>query len=109
MIEVVNEFKRLFPQTSFLLIGVHDKCIKRKRDFVTDPAIKKLVQTQKRIAEKTNIAFWNLFEAMGGENSMADWVNANPPLAYSDYIHFNSLGTKEEAEMLFETIMDAKK
>ena len=109
MVEVVNEFKKLFPQTSFLLIGVHDKCIKRKRDFVTDPAIKKLVQTQKRIAEKTNIAFWNLFEAMGGENSMADWVNANPPLAYSDYIHFNSLGTKEEAEMLFETIMDAKK
>ena len=109
MIEVINEFKILFPQTSFLLIGVHDKCIKRKRDFVTDPAIKKLVQTQKRIAEKTNIAFWNLFEAMGGENSMADWVNANPPLAYSDYIHFNSLGTKKEAEMLFETILDAKK
>jgi len=46
---------------------------------------------------------------MGGENSMADWVNANPPLAYSDYIHFNSLGTKKEAEMLFETILDAKK
>jgi len=108
MIEVVNEFKELFPQTSFLLIGVHDKCIKRRRDFITDPAIKKLVRTQKRIAEKTNIAFWNLFEAMGGENSMADWVNANPPLAYSDYIHFNTLGTKEEAEMLFKTIMDAK-
>ncbi len=109
MIEVVNEFKLLFPQTSFLLIGVHDKCIKRKKDFVTDPAIKKLVQTQKRIAEITDIAFWNLFEAMGGENSLADWVNANPPLAYSDYIHFNSLGTKKEAEMLFETIMDARK
>ncbi len=108
MVEVINEFKELFPQTSFLLIGVHDKCIKRKRDFITDPAIKKLVQAQKRIAEKTNIAFWNLFEAMGGEYSMADWVNANPPLAYSDYIHFNTLGTKEEAEMLFKTIMDAK-
>lgn len=109
MIEVINEFKKSFPQTSFLLIGVHDKSIKRKRDFITDPAIIKLVQTQKRIAETTDIAFWNLFEAMGGENSMADWVNANPPLAYSDYVHFNSMGTKEEAEMLFETIMDARK
>ncbi len=108
MVEVINEFKELFPETSFLLIGVHDKCIKRRKNFVTDPAIKKLVQTQKRIVEKTNIAFWNLYEAMGGENSMADWVNANPPLAYSDYIHFNTLGTKEEAEMLFKTIMDAK-
>ncbi|VAX16800.1 hypothetical protein MNBD_IGNAVI01-419 [hydrothermal vent metagenome] len=108
MVDVINEFKMLFPRTSFLLIGVHDKCIKRKKDFITDPAIKKLVNTQKRIAVKTNSAFWNLFEAMGGENSMADWVNANPPLAYSDYIHFNTLGTKEEAEMLFKTIMDAK-
>ena len=109
MIEVVNEFKKLFTKASFLLIGVHDKCIKRKKIFVTDPLIIKLVQTQKRIAEKTNIAFWNLFEAMGGENSMADWVNANPPLAYTDYIHFNSFGTKEEAEMLFKTIMDANR
>lgn len=108
MVEVIDGFKELFPKTGFLLIGVHDKCIKRRKNFVTDPAIKKLVQTQKRIAEKTNIAFWNLYEAMGGENSMADWVNANPPLAYSDYIHFNTLGTKEEAEMLFKTIVDAK-
>lgn len=109
MIVVINEFKKSFPQTSFLLVGVHDKSIKRKKIFVSDPAIIKLVKTQKRIAETTGIAFWNLFEAMGGENSMVDWVNANPPLAYSDYIHFNSMGTKEEAEMLFETIMDARK
>jgi len=108
MIKVINEYKKSFPQTSFLLIGVHDKCIKKKMNFITDPAIIKLVQTQKRIAKKTDIAFWNLFEAMGGENSMANWVNANPPLAYSDYTHFTSIGTKEEAEMLFETLMDTK-
>lgn len=108
MIKVIAELKTSFPHTSFLLIGVHDKCIKKKMDFITDPAITRLVQAQKRIAEKADVAFWNLFDAMGGENSMVRWVNANPPLAYSDYTHFTSIGTKEEAKMLFETLMNTK-
>lgn len=108
MVEIVTDLKASFPQTSFLIVGVRDKAIKRKKNFITDPSIIRLMETQKRIAMKTNIAFWNLFEAMGGENSMTNWVNANPPLAYTDYTHFTSLGTKEEAEMLFKTLMQTK-
>ncbi|MEN8191741.1 MAG: hypothetical protein ABFS12_02920 [Bacteroidota bacterium] len=109
MTEVITEFKKSFPNTSFLLVGVHDKSIKKKKKFVTDPEIKKLIQSQKNIAKNTDIAFWNLFEAMGGENSMQHWVDANPPLAYSDYTHFTSQGTKKEAEMLFKSIMNANR
>ena len=109
MIKVINHFKKEFPKTSFLMIGAHDKCIKKGSKFVTDPAVLKLIETQINIAKKTNIAFWNLFEAMGGKNSMIDWVNANPPLAFKDYTHFNDQGAKKEANMLYDSLMEEYK
>jgi len=105
MIKVVKAMKSAMPSASFLLVGVHDKCIKKGSKFLTDPAVIKLVQAQKNIAEKTNIAFWNLFEAMGGEGSMVKWVDSNPPKAFKDYIHFNDIGAKKEAKMLFDELM----
>ena len=33
------------------------------------------------IAQETGIAFWDMFEAMGGENSMVRFVTAKPALA----------------------------
>jgi len=105
MVKIVKEMKEAMPEASFILIGVHDKCIKKGSSFITDPTVLKLVEAQKSLAEKSDIAFWNLFEAMGGKNSMVEWVNANPPRAFKDYIHFNDVGSKMEAEMLFEELM----
>ena len=109
MVKVINRMKKAMPNASFLLVGVHDKCVKKGSKFITDPAVPELVKAQKNIAKKTNIAIWNLFEAMGGENSMVEWVDSNPPKAFKDYIHFNDIGAKEEATMLFNELMEIKK
>ncbi len=103
MIKIINAMKKAMPNASFLLVGVHDKCIKKGSRFITDPAVPRLIKAQKKIAEKTNIAFWNLFDAMGGKNSMVQWVNSNK--AFKDYIHFNDVGAKEEAKMIFKELM----
>lgn len=109
MIKVINTMKSTLPNASFLLVGTHDKCIKKGSRIITDPAVPKLVEAQTNIAKKTDIAFWNLFEAMGGENSMVEWVDSNPPRAFKDYIHFNDIGAKLEAEMLFNELMEIYK
>jgi lysophospholipase L1-like esterase len=101
MINVIENFKKLLPNTSFLLISVQDKGLK------TDPLVKELLDAQKNIAKATNIAFWNFFEVMGGENSMVNWVDANPPLAAKDYIHFNERGAKKLANFLAESLIQA--
>lgn len=101
MINVIEKFKKALPNTSFLMISVQDKGLK------TDPLVKQLLEAQKNIAKTTNIAFWNFFEVMGGENSMANWVDANPPLAAKDYIHFNDRGSKKLASFLAESLIQA--
>jgi hypothetical protein len=61
------------------------------------------------IAEKGGTAFWNLFEAMGGENSVVDWVEANPPLSAKDYCHLTPAGGRLVSDLLFEALMKEKK
>ena len=109
MVKVINNLKAAFPRTSFLMISVHDKSIKKGSNFVTDPTILRLLETQKNIARQADIAIWSLFDAMGGENSMPNWVNANPPMAFKDFIHFNDVGAAKVASLLTEAILEQNK
>ncbi|MDP3682321.1 MAG: hypothetical protein Q8S01_00170, partial [Ignavibacteria bacterium] len=104
MINVIKDLKTILPQTSILLVAMGDKTTKRGSRFLTDPNVHKMIETQKNIVNATGITLWNRFEAMGGENSMLDWVEKN--LASKDYGHFNDLGSKRMAEMLTTVLLD---
>ena len=60
------------------------------------------------LAAETGVAFWNMFEAMGGEGSMVEMVNHKPQMANYDYTHINFRGGKHIAGLLFETLMYGK-
>ncbi len=107
MVTLIEEFKKLFPKAGFLLVSVGDKTAKKGNSFVTNPDVPLLLESQKRIVAKTNIAFWNLWEAMGGINSMIEWVNAKPPMALKDFAHFTPNGGARVAELLFDAIIDS--
>lgn len=106
MEKVINYFKEAFPETSILLVSVGDKSVKKGSKFISDPGIKALLQAQKNLVKKTNIAFWNLYEAMGGENAMLDWVDAKPALAYKDYCHLTPEGGEVVGELLTNALLD---
>lgn len=105
MDKVVKHLQSSFPGSSIVLMGVHDRSMKRGSEFVTDPGILSLLETQKRIVAQNNIAFFSLFDAMGGMNSMRSWVLANPPLASRDYVHFNPLGASKLALLFTDALL----
>lgn len=105
MIKVVNQIKQAFPGVPIIMIGGQDRSVKKGADFVTDPSLEELIQTQINISKATDVAYWNLYESMGGKNSMSKWVENNPPLAYRDYIHFNEEGVKKVAEMFSSALL----
>ncbi len=109
MLKVINQIKQAFPKTSIVMISVHDRSTRKGNNFVTDPAILKLLETQKNIARQADVALWSMFDAMGGENSMPKWVNSNPPLAFKDYIHFNDQGAAKIAQLFLESLMSEYK
>ncbi|MEG8945520.1 hypothetical protein [Rosettibacter firmus] len=109
MINVIEFLRRAFPNAGIILVGVGDKTMKVGNKFITNPDVPLLLAAQKKITEKSKVAFWNLWEAMGGENSMIEWVSANPPMALKDFSHFTQIGGKRIAQLLFDAIMDAYK
>ncbi len=105
MINTVRYLQEVFPNTPILLISIGDKSVKAGTEYHTSPDIPYLIKAQEEVAQRTHVAFWNLFENMGGFNSMVDYVNATPPLAQRDYTHFNSYGTNKIAGMLTQYLM----
>ena len=109
MLPNIDHLKKCFPQASILLIGVGDRDYKTEDGAVkTMPGVKSLIRYQQKIAAESHIAFWNLFEAMGGDESMMDLVNANPPKANYDYTHINFRGGRHLAELFYETLIYGK-
>ena len=109
LLKTIAHLKECFPQAGFLLLSVGDRDYKTETgDLRTMLGIKNLVRYQQAIAAESGIAFWNMFEAMGGEGSMAKLVHAKPSKANYDYTHINFRGGKYLADLLFETLVYGK-
>jgi len=95
MSRLIKKLKEAFPETPILLLSVSDRSQRQQGLFVTMPVIPLLIQAQEKIAFDNKLLFWNLFEAMGGENSMAEFANSKPALANKDYTHLNFAGGRK--------------
>jgi lysophospholipase L1-like esterase len=98
-------FKRTCPDVPVIVIGPSDMSVKEDGVFVTYPGLEKIRDALKNAALESGFGFWDLYEAMGGYNSMASFVHAEPPLASTDYVHFTGTGINLVAEMFYNAIM----
>ena len=106
MEKVVRHLKEAFPEAAILIIGIGDRENKTETgELRTMPGVKNLIRYQQALAANTHVAFWNMFEAMGGEGSMVEMVNSKPAMANYDYTHINFRGGKHLAKILFEALM----
>lgn len=102
MSRIIESYRRKFPDASFVVISAGDRAIKKGSRLVSDEFVPILVQAQKELAEDAGVAFWNLYEAMGGEGSMVEWVEKG--FANKDYIHLNDNGGRIVAELFLEAL-----
>jgi hypothetical protein len=108
MIAVVNKLKKAYPKSSFLLLSVSDRGSNKTGRLSTMNAIPAMRNAQREIAERTNIAFWDLYEGMGGENSMIKFTQQKPPLAAKDYTHLTFSGGRKLSGALVKSLLFAK-
>lgn len=98
-------FKELCPDVPVIVIGPSDMSTKEKGIFESYPGVEPVRDALKNASLEAGFAFWDLYEAMGGHNSMPSFVHADPPLASTDYIHFSPLGVNLVAEMFYNSFM----
>lgn len=103
---VVNHVRNCFPSADILILGVSDRSMQDNGKFKTMPSVISLLYSQRRMAKRAGLPFWNTFGAMGGENSMVEYVDKN--WASKDYTHLGFGGGRELARILFEALMKEK-
>ena len=59
----------------------------------------------KTAALDNGAGYWDMYEVMGGRNSMPQWVAADPPLAAPDYVHFTRAGARKIAELFYDALI----
>ncbi len=100
--------KALMPEAAFILIGPSDMAYKEGENFVTYPYLEVVRNELKKAAFETSCGFWDIYEVMGGANSMSAWVKADPPLAGKDYVHFTPKGARRIAELFTKALLDER-
>lgn len=107
MSKSINNLKEAFPDAAILVISVGDREEKNADgEMHTMRGVRELVSFQRKMAANTHVAFWNLYEAMGGDGSIRDMVEKKQ--ANLDYTHINFAGGKRIAKILFDVLQNGK-
>jgi lysophospholipase L1-like esterase len=99
---LLDKVKAAAPNASVLVLAPLDRAQKVDGELRTMSVIKKLVDAQRKVAGEAGVAFWNTFEAMGGEGSMATWVKKG--LAGSDLTHPSPKGGEVLGDLLYQAL-----
>lgn len=101
----LKRIQTLCPEAAILVIGPSDMSTKEKDKFVTYEHLPRVVETLKQVSLENGCAYWDMYLAMGGHNSMPSWVNAEPQLARPDYVHFSPRGARLVANMFYNALI----
>ncbi len=101
----IRYLQAILPKASFLVIGPTDMATKIKGEFVTYPMLETIRDEVQKAAFAQGVAYFDMYEVMGGENSMKDWVTADPALAAPDYVHFTTKGANKMSKLFYDALL----
>jgi lysophospholipase L1-like esterase len=102
---VLRKFRAGKPQASCLIMTPIDHGYRQGGLIRSRPIMFRLVASQRKIASEQGCAFFDTFEAMGGEGAIGRWFQARPQLAAKDLVHPSLRGQKLIASWLYHALM----
>ena len=103
MKRAIENIRAANPEASLLVVSVPDRDQRSADGITTLKEVKDLVGLQAQLAADSHVAFYNLYEAMGGESSMKKLVDRN--LANKDYTHLSFGGGRQIARKVFPSFI----
>jgi lysophospholipase L1-like esterase len=98
---LVTWFRTINPDCQFIFMTNNDSYYKRRTPNEHALDVQEVMQ---QLSKEHNSAYWDLFQVMGGLNSIAIWEEKG--LAKSDKIHFTNAGYRLNATLLFWAIWE---
>jgi lysophospholipase L1-like esterase len=104
---VIQKFRAGKPEAACLIMSVTDHAKQVGAAVVSRPIVPRLAAAQRRVAEREGCAFYDTFNAMGGDGTVARWLKAHPPLAAPDLRHPTLVGQRHIGSSLYNALMHA--
>lgn len=101
----IEWIKNAAPGVSVIVIGPSDMSQKVDDYYETYPLLESVRDALKKAAFNAGAGYWDMYEAMGGKNSMPSWVDADPALAVTDYTHFTPRGARIISEFFYKALI----
>ena len=101
----INRVKSMNPGAAIIVIGPSDMSKNDEGIYETYEYLPYCVTQMRKATQEAGGAFWNLYAAMGGQNSMPSWVEKG--LAGNDHIHFSNAGAKFASQKFYDAFISA--
>ena len=95
------------PDAAIIVIGPSDMAQYKEGIFSSYEFIPYCIQEMKKQSLKAGASYWDLYNAMGGANSMFAWVENK--LAGKDYVHFTNKGASTASQLFYDALISAYK
>lgn len=102
----IRFMKRQAPNTAIMFIGPSDMLQSKDGIKKSYPLLPYIDQQMQKAVNEEGIAYWSIFQMMGGSGSMQKWSQSQPALAGKDGVHFTRLGAQRTGEQLTEAVMN---
>jgi lysophospholipase L1-like esterase len=102
----IARVRTALPGVPVLIMSPMDRGRRTGVDEIeTYDTIPRIVAIQKRVAAEQHCAFFDTFEAMGGDGTMARWYTGHPRLVAGDLIHPTPQGASMVAQLLVDDLL----
>jgi lysophospholipase L1-like esterase len=103
--QVIERVKSAVPGASVLIMSPMDRGQRDSNSRIsTVPTLPRLVEIQRQMAAEMGCAFFNTFQAMGGEGTMARWYDSQPRLVSADFTHPLPAGARKVGVLLDQAL-----
>lgn len=99
----IERLRATFPEASILVVSVSDRDERTADGIHTMRGVQLLRKFQRKMAYDHHVCFYDLFAAMGGEDSLAEMVKKK--MAASDYTHMTYDGGAMLAKKMYQSMM----
>jgi lysophospholipase L1-like esterase len=101
----IQRLRQVAPDASILVMSPMDRGERSGLDDIqTMSTIPEIVAIQRQVAAETHCAFFDTYNAMGGDGTMARWYAATPRLVTADLLHPTPQGASIVAGLFVEQL-----
>lgn len=104
-VEVLRRMRQGREDLGCLVFAPLDQARRTRGRIRTLPTIPLIVAAQRRAAFDSGCAFFDTWQAMGGEDAMRRWYKARPRLAMGDFRHATPAGYEIIGNMFYKALL----